>query len=121
MKSGCSESKLTAVCWSAADSTASCHQTSRPSTMVTSDPVRFRVTTFSTEGAFFTAASTWAFSGTSLPRRQAASWVSTTLTSASLSRSRTASAAKPPKITVCTAPIRAQASIPMAASGTMPM
>ena len=42
-----------------------------------------------------------------------------TLACASFTRSRTDSAEKPPKITECTAPIRAQASMAIAASGTI--
>ncbi|CAM5666094.1 hypothetical protein SCALM49S_10097 [Streptomyces californicus] len=41
----------------------------------------------------------------------------TTLASASLMRAAMASAEKPPKTTECVAPMRAQASIAMAASG----
>jgi hypothetical protein len=39
----------------------------------------------------------------------------------SLSRSASAPEEKPPKTTVCGAPSRAQASIAIGASGTMPM
>ena len=55
------------------------------------------------------------------PRRKAPSWVITHLAFASFIRSRTASEAKPPNTTLCTAPMRAHASIAIAASGTMPM
>ena len=54
------------------------------------------------------------------PRRQAPSPVTSTLASASLIRSRRASAAKPPKTTEWVAPMRAQASIATGSSGTMP-
>ena len=52
-----------------------------------------------------------------LPRRQPPSAVTQTLALESLMRSRRASALKPPKITVCGAPMRAQASRPIASSG----
>jgi hypothetical protein len=44
-----------------------------------------------------------------------------TLASASLMRSASASALKPPKTTVCGAPMRAQASIAMGSSGIIGM
>ena len=52
-----------------------------------------------------------------LPRRYPPSEVMTSLASASSMRLRSASAEKPPKTTECGAPIRAQASIAIAASG----
>ena len=76
---------------------------------------------FSTVGDLARAASTLAFSGICLPRRQPASAVICSLALASLLRSAMASAAKPPKITEWTAPIRAQASMAMASSGIIGM
>ena len=66
------------------------------------------------------ASSTVSFSGTTVPRRHAPSPVTSTLASASLMRSRSESAEKPPNTTECTAPIRAQASNAIGSSGTMP-
>jgi hypothetical protein len=60
-----------------------------------------------------------ALSGTSAPRRQPASAVISTFACASFIRSRSDSALKPPKTTLWAAPMRAQASMAMAASGTM--
>ena len=56
-----------------------------------------------------------------MPRRQPPSAVTITLAPASLFRSATASALNPPKIMLCTAPIRAQASIAIASSGIIGM
>ena len=67
------------------------------------------------------ASSTLSLSGTTLPRRQEPSQVMIILESASCTRSVMAWAEKPPKITEWGAPIRAQASMAMASSGTMPM
>ncbi len=89
--------------------------------MLTACPVRFSTTVCRTLGHCAMAASTMFFRGTTCPRRHAPSHVTTTEARASLTRSRTASAAKPPKITVCVAPMRAQASRATAISGTMPM
>ena len=55
------------------------------------------------------------------PRRQPPSAVMSTVDSASWMRSRTASGEKPPKMTLCGAPMRVQASMAMAASGTIGM
>ena len=55
------------------------------------------------------------------PRRHAPSPVTSTRASASLMRSRSESAVKPPKTTECAAPMRAHASIAIGNSGTMPM
>ena len=65
------------------------------------------------------AASALALSGTRAPRRHPASAVTSTFAPASLMRSRRLSALKPPKTTLWAAPMRAQASIATAASGTM--
>src|SRR6185295_10466633 len=64
---------------------------------------------FSTVGDLASAASTFCLSGTTLPRRQPPSAVMTSRAFASLLRSATASAEKPPKITECTAPMRVHA------------
>ncbi len=67
------------------------------------------------------ARSTFAFSGTDLPRRQPPSAVMHSLAPQSLMRSRSASAEKPPNTTVCGAPMRVHASIATAASGIIGM
>ena len=66
------------------------------------------------------AASAISFSGTIPPRRHAPSPVTSTFASASLMRSRSESAVKPPNTTEWAAPIRAQASIATGSSGTIP-
>ncbi len=68
MKSGCSESNASGVCWSDCESTSSCHHTSL-SVHATSEFVRLTTSTFSTEGAAATASSTAGLSGNGLPRR----------------------------------------------------
>jgi hypothetical protein len=67
------------------------------------------------------AASTLAFSGTSLPPRLPPSAVITKRLAQSSMRPCSASGEKPPKTTLWTAPIRAQASIATAASGIIGM
>ncbi len=101
----------------------SCHHTSRPFCipMLVAFPTRSTTTTFSIEGVPASASSTLALSGTTLPRRHAPSPVTRTLAWASLMRSRSASAEKPPNTTLCGAPILAQASSAMGNSGTIPM
>jgi len=81
-------------------------------------PLRLTTTTFCTvwPGAD-SASSTAGFSGLGLPRRQVPSAVTTSLASASSMRLRSASAEKPPKTTEWMAPMRAQASMVMTASG----
>ncbi len=76
--------------------------------------------TCSIVGHSATASSALSFSGTTEPRRQAPSAVISTVACASLIRSRSASALKPPNTTECGAPIRAHASIAIGSSGTMP-
>ena len=117
MKSGCSLSWATASCWSLAESTTSCHQTSRSSFHATSSLVRCTTRTFSTVLSPSTAASTAGLSGAVLPRRNWPSAVMTSLASASAMRVRRASAEKPPNTTEWGAPIRAQASMAATASG----
>ena len=77
--------------------------------------------TFFTAGASASASSAVFLSGTVVPRRQASSCVISTSQPMSFRRSESESAEKPPKTTVCGAPIRAQASIAIGVSGTMPM
>ena len=74
-----------------------------------------------TPGESASASSAFRFSGTGEPLRHASSWVIRTSQPMSFSRPASDSAEKPPKTTVCGAPIRAQASIAIGSSGTMPM
>ena len=76
---------------------------------------------FSTVGDLTSAASTFAFSGICLPRRQPASAVICSFAFASLLRSAIASAANPPKTTEWAAPMRAQASMAITNSGIIGM
>ncbi len=89
--------------------------------MLAVDRVRRRTSTLRTAGSRSHAASTFALSGTTAPRRQAPSQVTITRLSASCTRSTIACAANPPKITLCGAPMRAHASTATASSGTIPM
>ena len=89
--------------------------------MCTWNSPRLKTTTCSIEGEPFTASSASRFNGTICPRLNPPSAVISTLAWASLIRSRSASAEKPPKTTECTAPIRAQASIAIGSSGTIGM
>ncbi len=82
--------------------------------------MRWTTTQVWTSGAPSSAASTFALSGMSLPPRQAPSPVIMAVQPQSSTRSRTESGEKPPKMTVCGAPIRAQASIATAISGIIP-
>ena len=83
--------------------------------------MRRRTTTFFTVGDAATASSAVRFSGTVVPRLHASSCVIKTSHSMSCKRSDSESAEKPPKTTVCGAPMRAQASIATGVSGTIPM
>jgi hypothetical protein len=105
---------------SAASPVSSCHQTSR-SCHGTGSPVRRRTTTRFTPGARAQASSAFAFSGTFAPLRHPSSWVMSTDAPESRRRSESDSAEKPPKTTMCGAPIRAHASIAAGNSGTIPM
>ena len=102
-------------------SSSSCNQWSRPSRMETSLPVRRTTTDARTFGASLIASSAVRFSGTVAPRRHASSWVISTSHSMSTMRPERESAEKPPKMTVCGAPSRVQASIATGSSGTIPM
>ncbi len=97
----------------------SCHQTSRPSCIATSLPVRRTTTTCCTLGVSRTASSMLAFRGTTLPRRKPPSAVIIAFAWQSFTRSRIESGLNPAKITVCGAPIRAQASMMIGSSGTI--
>ena len=97
-----------------------CHQTSRASSKSTASPVRSTTIIFSMEGHSLTAASAFAFMGMSLRvPRMAVSCVMSNLHAESLIRSRRDSAENAPKTMEWTAPMRAQASIAIASSGTI--
>ena len=89
--------------------------------MSTALPQRFRTKTWFTPGQLARASSTFAFNGTTLPRRHPPSAVITATACESSRRSLMDAAEKPPKTTECTAPMRAQASIAATASGTIGM
>ena len=97
----------------------SCHQRSRPSCQSTFSPVRFTTIDFSIVGQFRSAASAVSFRGTIFPRRKPPSAVMSIFDFASAIRSTSAVALNPPKITECTAPIRAHASMAIGSSGTI--
>ena len=117
MKSGCSAGRLVGGHSAEAPFICSCHQTSRPAFISTASLVRRTTRQLFTVGVSASGASTFALSGTDLPRRQPPSAVMQSFAPQSLMRSRSASAEKPPKTTVCVAPMRAQASMAIAASG----
>ena len=101
--------------------TNSSHQMSRPGSMAISWPVRLSTITVLTSGHSRRASSTFFLSGTMLPRRQPPSAVMSTVDSASWIALLDRVGAKPPKITLCGAPMRVQASMAMAVSGTIGM
>ena len=72
-------------------------------------------------GESASASSAFSFSGTGEPFRHASSCVISTSQPMSFKRPDNDSAEKPPNTTVCGAPSRAQASIAIGSSGTMPM
>ncbi len=120
MNSGCSASSGSGAQVASWRGTIDSQVTSRPGTSVIGLLVRVRTSTFSTVGQpCSSAASTLALSATTLPRRQPPSAVMISLQPASRTRSRIASAEKPPKITEWVAPSRAQASSETASSGTI--
>ena len=87
------------------------HQRSRPSTQLTSSPLRLTTTTLFTAcppvfSMELRASSTAGLSGEGLPRRYVPSAVTTSLASASSILDCKASAENPPNTTECTAPIR---------------
>ncbi len=104
-------------------STCSWYQRSRPSFHSISPPVRLTTSTFSHTSvpSRVRAASTLSLSGTCLPPRTDSSAVITSLDLASMMRWARASGEKPPNTTEWTAPMRAQASMATAASGTIGM
>ena len=94
---------------------------SRPAFISTASLVRRTTRQLFTVGVWSSARSTFAFSGTDLPRRHPPSAVMQRTAPQSLMRSRSASAEKPPKTTVWGAPMRVHASIATAASGIIGM
>ena len=100
-----------------AASTRSWYQTSRPSTQPISPPVRFTTTHLAMLGQLSSAASVLALSGTARPPRRPSSAVMMSEESQSWMRPASESGEKPPNTTEWIAPIRAQASMAIAASG----
>ena len=117
----CSASMASAGHSSAAAASTSWNHRSRPSRHATSPPVRRHTTECATPGARSSAASAFAFRGIRLPARHPSSWVTSTVAPKSFMRSASASAEKPPNTTVWAAPRRAQASMAIGSSGTIPM
>ena len=83
--------------------------------------MRFTTSTLRTPGERPTASSTAGLSALGAPRRYPPSEVMTRTAPASSSRLARASAEKPPKTTMWTAPMRAQASIEITVSGIIGM
>ena len=119
MNKGSSASISTGGHSGSAAATVSWYQRSRPACQAIDRPVRLNTNTVWTRGQARSAASTLALSGTWRPPRSPSSAVTTTRQSESRIRSLSDSGEKPPNTTEWTAPIRAQASIATAASGTM--
>src|ERR1019366_6476966 len=84
---------------------------SRPSFISHGVPLLLTTTIFSSVSRSPITSSTRSLTAAVLPLRAAPSTVISTLASENSMRSRTASAEKPPKTTLCGAPMRAQASI----------
>ena len=94
---------------------------SRPSSIGQSSSVRLTTITCSSFGRSPTTSSTLVFIGIGLPRRSDVLQVISTLASETSMRSFTASTEKPPKTTLCVAPMRAHASIAAGVSGIIGM
>ena len=89
--------------------------------MFTGALVRLTTMTLVTPPALSQAASTLALSGILRPPRRPSSAVTTQVDLQSSMRPAIESGEKPPKITECTAPMRAQARMDTAASGIIGM
>ena len=121
MNNGSSASSASAGQSGEASAIASWYQRSRPSRHGTSLPVRRTTMQVWVSGQDSRAWWVLPLSGTLRPPRGPSSAVTTTRQSESRMRSRNASGENPPNTTECTAPIRVQASIATAASGTIGM
>ena len=105
------------------------YQWSRPATISTPVPsgeaswpvTRCTTTTAVTDGVEATASSTAGLSRAGAPRRKPPSAVTTTLASASFTRSMIESGEKPPKMHEWAAPMRVQASMAIGSSGIIGM
>ena len=117
MNSGCSASSGSAGQTGSAASSASCHQTSRPSRSSHGSPVCCTTMIVSRCERWPISRSTSLFTGAVLPLRRAPSAVISALALENAIRSCTDSALKPPKTTLCGAPIRVHASIATITSG----
>ena len=82
---------------------------------------RLTTTTCSIFGRSSSTSSTCSFIGIGLPRRRFALAVTSSFASETSIRSLTDSTEKPPKTTLCVAPMRAQASIAAGVSGIIGM
>ena len=119
MNSGCSESSCSGEHSVSSFSITSLHQRSRPGFIGASQSERGKTITCSSAWHSGRTSSSSDFAGITLPRRNDPSTVIRTLASDSCMRSATARVEKPPKTTLCTAPIRAHASIATGSSGTI--
>src|SRR3954449_12095029 len=115
--SGCSASSCSGSHSSSAASSASWYQTSRPSFISQSAFVACTTKMRSSESSAPIASSTCSLIGAVLPLRRAPSTVTSALALETSMRSLTDSTLKPPKTTLCGAPMRAHASIATTTSG----
>ncbi|OPY12304.1 MAG: hypothetical protein A4E67_00105 [Syntrophaceae bacterium PtaB.Bin038] len=90
-----------------------------PMVVLILSPTRFTTMTFSTEGLSLTASSALDFWGTAFAPRKVPSQVTRIFEVLSWRRSRRASELNPPNTTLWIAPMRVQASRPIASSGIM--
>ena len=117
MKSGCSASSGSGVHSGSAASIISSWKWSRPSVIGQSIPVARTTTIVSRLSSPPMCSSTCSLIGAVVPLRRAPSTVISAFASENSMRSRTASGEKPPKTTLCGAPILAQAIIATTTSG----
>src|SRR3954447_20262671 len=117
MYSGCSASSASGSHSSSAASSASWYQTSRPSFISQSAFVAWTTKMRCSESRSPRVSSTCCLTGAVLPLRRAPSTVTSALASETSMRSLTDSTLKPPKTTLCGAPMRVHASIATTTSG----
>uniref|UniRef100_A0A6J5ZM70 Unannotated protein n=1 Tax=freshwater metagenome TaxID=449393 RepID=A0A6J5ZM70_9ZZZZ len=117
MKSGCSLSNASGGQIGSAAASASSQITSRPSVISNGVPAWRTTKIVSSESMWSSAPSTSLLIGVVLPLRAAPSTVISAFACENSIRSRTESTLKPPKTTLCGAPMRAQASIATTTSG----
>ena len=117
MNSGCSASSSSAGHSSSAASSSSWYQWSRPSCISQSSPVDCTTMIDSSESRSAISSSTSGLTALVLPLRRAPSAQISALASETSIRSLTEPGEKPPKTTLCIAPMRAQAIMATATSG----